>query len=84
MNAFNNFEKYLNVSIIQAVLDLDPENKSVPVEAAKAKKLIADAKAKEKARYGNMFSKVSVYDDKGRNNRKSFAILCYIMQYYGI
>jgi hypothetical protein len=34
------------------------------VELAKAKKLIADAKKKEKAAYGNMFSKISVYDDK--------------------
>lgn len=34
------------------------------MELAKAKKLIADAKKKEKAAYGNMFSKISVYDDK--------------------
>jgi hypothetical protein len=34
------------------------------VELARAKKLIQDAKKKEKAAYGNMFSKISVYDDK--------------------
>jgi cyclophilin family peptidyl-prolyl cis-trans isomerase len=31
---------------------------------AKAKKIIAAAKKKEKAAYGNMFSKISVYNDK--------------------
>lgn len=34
------------------------------VEIAKAKKMVADAKKKTKAAYGNMFSKISVYDDK--------------------
>lgn len=43
---------------------LDPDNAPVKAELAKAKKLIADAKKKEKATYGNMFSKISVYDDK--------------------
>lgn len=47
----------------QAVI-LDPENKAAKTESLKSKKLIADAKKKEKAIYGNMFSKVSVYDDK--------------------
>jgi peptidylprolyl isomerase len=44
--------------------DLDPTNKAVKVELTKAKKLIVAAKKKEKAAYGNMFSKISVYNDK--------------------
>jgi hypothetical protein len=43
---------------------LDPENKPVKMEIVKAKKLVADARKREKAVYGNMFSKVSMYDDK--------------------
>jgi peptidylprolyl isomerase len=43
---------------------LDPSNNPVKVEHQKAKKLIQDAKAKAKAAYGNVFSKISVYDDK--------------------
>jgi len=34
------------------------------LQIAHAKKLIADAAKKQKAAYGNMFSKISVYDDK--------------------
>lgn len=49
---------------LKTALKLDPENKPVVVEIGKSKKLIADAKAKDKARFGNMFSKSSVYDDK--------------------
>lgn len=49
---------------LNAVLVHDPENKAAKIEIAKAKKAVADAKKKEKAAYGNMFSKVSVYDDK--------------------
>jgi peptidylprolyl isomerase len=45
-------------------LELDPENKPVKNEIAKAKKMILEAKKKTKAMYGNMFSKISVYDDK--------------------
>jgi peptidylprolyl isomerase len=45
-------------------LELDPENKPVKNEIAKAKKMIQEAKKKTKAMYGNMFSKISVYDDK--------------------
>eukprot|EP00607_Mallomonas_marina_P009819 CAMPEP_0182418750 /NCGR_PEP_ID=MMETSP1167-20130531/3126_1 /TAXON_ID=2988 /ORGANISM="Mallomonas Sp, Strain CCMP3275" /LENGTH=484 /DNA_ID=CAMNT_0024593109 /DNA_START=95 /DNA_END=1552 /DNA_ORIENTATION=+ len=43
---------------------LDPDNKPVKVEIVKAKKMILEAKKKTKAVYGNMFSKISVYDDK--------------------
>ena len=49
---------------LNAALATDPENKAVAVEIAKAKKAIADAKKKAKQTYGNMFSKVSMYDDK--------------------
>lgn len=49
---------------LNQALVLDPENKAVKTEIAKAKKGIADAKAKTKAAFGNFFSKVSVYDDK--------------------
>lgn len=51
------------VDLNQAI-ELDPENKPVKVEIIKARKAIKDAKAKAKATYGNMFSKISVYDDK--------------------
>ena len=34
------------------------------MELAKSKKMIQAAKKKEKAAYGNMFSKISVYNDK--------------------
>jgi peptidylprolyl isomerase len=43
---------------------IDPENAAVKTELAKSKKLIAAANKKEKAAYGNLFSKISVYDDK--------------------
>lgn len=49
---------------LNKALELDPSNKPVKVELAKAKKIIAAAKKKEKAAYGNMFSKISVYNDK--------------------
>ena len=49
---------------LTAALKIEPENKAVKAEIVKAKKLIADAKQKEKSVFGNMFSKVSVYDDK--------------------
>ena len=49
---------------LTSALVLDPENKAVKAEIAKAKKLIADANKKAKTVYGNFFSKVSVYDDK--------------------
>jgi len=45
-------------------LELDSENKSVKAEIAKAKKMILEAKKKTKAVFGNMFSKISMYDDK--------------------
>lgn len=45
-------------------LEFDAENKAVKAEIVKSKKLIADAKAKTKATFGNFFSKVSMYDDK--------------------
>lgn len=49
---------------LHKALELDPENGAVKVEISKAKKSIADANKKAKATYGNMFSKISVYDDK--------------------
>lgn len=49
---------------LTVALEIDAANKPVKVELTKAKKLIADAKKKEKAAYGNMFSKISVYNDK--------------------
>lgn len=52
------------IADLNAVLALDPDNKAAKVEMAKAKKAIADAKKKQKAAYGNFFSKVNMYDDK--------------------
>lgn len=49
---------------LHAAAKLDPENKPVRVEIANAKKIISDSKKKEKAAYGNLFNKISVYDDK--------------------
>lgn len=49
---------------LKIALELDPENKPVKVELQKARKQIQDAKAKAKAAYGNVFSRVSMYDDK--------------------
>lgn len=49
---------------LNLALSLDASNASVKTEIAKAKKLMADAKKKTKAAYGNFFSKMSVYDDK--------------------
>jgi peptidylprolyl isomerase len=49
---------------LNEALRLDPENKPVKVEIVKAKKAIKDAKAKAKATYSGMFSKISMYDDK--------------------
>ena len=45
-------------------LRLDPDNKPVKTEIATAKKIISDGKKKDKALYGNIFNKISVYDDK--------------------
>lgn len=49
---------------LQLALTLDAENKAVSLEIAKAKKAISDANKKAKQTYGNMFSKISVYDDR--------------------
>jgi len=49
---------------LNLALAADPDNKAVSVEIAKAKKAIAEAKKKAKETYGNMFSKVSMYNDK--------------------
>ena len=49
---------------LNAAAKLDPENKPVRAEIATAKKLIAEGKKKDKALYGNIFNKISVYDDK--------------------
>lgn len=65
---------------LNMALTLDSENKPVKNEILKAKKHIADAKKKEKSIYGNLFSKMSVYDDKelpvvpglSKNNPKVF------------
>jgi len=52
------------LSDLNHALEVDPENKSVRLEIAKAKKAISEAKKKTKAAYSNMFDKISVYDDK--------------------
>jgi peptidylprolyl isomerase len=49
---------------LKKALELDPANNPVKLEIQKAKKAIQDAKAKTKAAYSNVFSKVSMYDDK--------------------
>jgi Cyclophilin type peptidyl-prolyl cis-trans isomerase/CLD len=49
---------------LNAAAKLDPENKPVRAEIANSKKIIADGKKKDKALYGNIFNKISVYDDK--------------------
>lgn len=49
---------------LKAALALDPTNANVKIELAKSRKSIADAKAKSKAAYSGMFSKISVYEDK--------------------
>ena len=49
---------------LNKALSVDPENSAVKIEISKAKKIIAEAKKKAKATYGNMFNKISVYDDK--------------------
>lgn len=45
-------------------LELDPSNNAVKLEIQKSKKMVQEAKVKAKAAYGNVFSKLSVYDDK--------------------
>jgi len=65
---------------LDRALEVNADNKPVKTEIAKAKKAIAAAKAKAKASYGNMFTKLSVYDDKAavvvpglaKNNPKVF------------
>jgi len=52
---------------LMAAFKLDPENKPVKTELAKLKKAIKDAKAKEKATFGGLFNKVSMYDEKPNN-----------------
>lgn len=49
---------------LNRALELDASNAAAKNELVKAKKLIAAAKKKEKAAYGNLFSKISVYDEK--------------------
>jgi len=49
---------------LKRALELDPNNGSVKVELAKAKQTISEANKKTKAAYQNLFSKISVYDDK--------------------
>ena len=43
---------------------LEPKNRALRTELAKVKKKIKAEKKKEKATFGNMFSKVSMYDEK--------------------
>ena len=52
------------LSDLKRALELDPNNGSVKVELAKAKQTISEANKKTKAAYQNLFSKISVYDDK--------------------
>ena len=49
---------------LSKALELDADNNAVKAEIVKAKKLIAESRKKEKAVYGNLFAKMSVYDDK--------------------
>jgi tetratricopeptide (TPR) repeat protein len=49
---------------LHAALALDPDNVAARTEVAAAKRRIAEAGRKERAAYGNMFKKISVYDDK--------------------
>jgi peptidylprolyl isomerase len=49
---------------LNLALSLDPTNAAVKTEIIKVKKTIAESKKKAKETYGNMFSKVSMYDDK--------------------
>lgn len=46
---------------LKEALSLDPENAAVKAEMVKSKKAITDAKKKEKAAFGGMFSKISMY-----------------------
>lgn len=50
-----------------AAIKLDPENKPCRAELKRVKEAEAAAKAKEKAAFGGMFSKVSMYTDKADN-----------------
>ena len=54
----------LAIEDLKGALELDPDNKPVKLELQKARKQIQDVRAQEKAAYGNVFKKVSVYDDK--------------------
>merc|ERR1711916_198916 len=42
---------------------LEPKNAAVRAEYEKTRKAVADAKKKEKATYGSMFSKIEFFDD---------------------
>lgn len=65
---------------LKKALEKDPANANVKIELAKARKSLADAKAKNKAAYSGMFNKISVYSDKAaaivpgmsKNNPKVF------------
>ena len=52
------------VEDLSKALELEPDNKAVKVELTKAKKAILESKKKAKAVYGNMFSKISIYNEK--------------------
>ena len=69
---------------LNLALKLDPENKPVRTEITNAKKIISDGKKKEKALYGNIFNKISVYDDKAApfipgNSGKNPKVGCLMM-----
>jgi len=49
---------------LSRVIELDAANVAAKNELVRAKKQIMEAKKKEKAAYGNLFSKLSVYDEK--------------------
>mmetsp|Transcript_28022 Transcript_28022/g.32105 ORF Transcript_28022/g.32105 Transcript_28022/m.32105 type:complete len:486 (+) Transcript_28022:75-1532(+) len=49
---------------LMAAYEIDNKNKDVRKSLAKLKELYADAKKKEKAAFGGLFGKVSMYDDK--------------------
>lgn len=52
------------VEDLSKAISLDPSNAAAKNELVRAKKQISDAKKKDKAVYGNLFSKMSVYEEK--------------------
>ena len=58
------FQRDVSFPSVRALFSHAPPPLNRALQIAHAKKLIADAAKKQKAAYGNMFSKISVYDDK--------------------